>query len=132
VDEAAVIELFVARVAAIIVGGRAAEGIGIALAIGQRSGGVSAFTPRIEGLTLSGGGGEGFGGGIPSGGEEQVSGAEVIGEDVGEFYGSASRCDGTGVNDGTKVVAVDGFGGDGGGEEIGSGGMNFPFVAAKV
>jgi len=47
VDEAAVIELFVAGVAAVVVGGTAAEGICIALAVGLGGGGVRTLAPGI-------------------------------------------------------------------------------------
>lgn len=49
-DDAAVIELFVAGVVAIIVLGRAAEGIGIGLAEGHGGAGGGTFAPRIVGL----------------------------------------------------------------------------------
>ena len=118
VDEAAVIELFVSGVAAIVVGGTAAEGIGIALAVGLGGGGVGTLAPGIEGLALAGGDGEGFRCLVPCGGEKEVGGAEVVGEDVGEFYAGSCCGDGSGINDGTQIVAMEGFGGDGGGGGI--------------
>ena len=118
-DEAAVVELFVAGVAAVVVGGTAAEGISIALAVGLGGGGVGTLAPWIEGLALASGGGEGFRCLVPCGAEEEVGGAEVVGEDVGEFYAGPCCGDGAGVNDGSQIVAREGFGGDGGGGGIG-------------
>ena len=69
---------------------------------------------------------------VPCGGEEEVGGAEVVGEDVGEFYAGSCCGDGSGINDGTQVVAMEGFGGDGGGGGIRCGGVDFAFVGAKV
>ena len=118
-DEAAVIELFVAGVAEVVVLGAAAEGIAVVLAEGLGGGGVRTLAPGIEGLALAGGDGEGFRCLVPSGGEKEVGGAEVVGEDVGEFYAGSCCGDGSGINDGTQIVAMEGFGGDGGGGGIG-------------
>ena len=115
-DEAAVVELFVAGVAAIVVLGAAAEGIAVVLAEGGGVLRIGALAPGIVGLVLGG-----FVAEVPFGlcavikrpfaGDEDIGGAEVVIELGGEADGFAfGGGDGAGVDEVTEAVAVDAFG----------------------
>ena len=95
-DEAGIIELLVAGVAAIVVLAAGAEGIrggGAEVYLGAR---IPALAPSVKGLPLGGGIGEG--GAIPGAGVNDIGGAEVVFEDGGELNESGTRCDGASVN----------------------------------
>ncbi len=131
VDDAAVIEHFVAGVAAIIFLRRAAEGIAIGLAEGHGGGGGRAFSPRIVGLVFGALVGEGVV--LPFAGDEGIGGAEVVIELGGEADGFACvRRDGAGVNHVAEAVAVHAFVLGDGNAGVSGAAMDFALVAAEV
>jgi hypothetical protein len=76
VDEAAVVELLVAGVAAVVVLAAGAKRIGIGRAEVQLGACIPPLAPGVEGLALGAGIGEG--GAIPCAGVDDIGGAEVV------------------------------------------------------
>lgn len=130
-DEAAVVELFVAGVAAIVVLGAAAEGIGVVLTEGVGVLGIGTLAPGIECLVFGAVVGECAA--VPEAGDEDIGGAEVVIELGGEAdcfaFGGG---DGAGVDEVAEAVAVNAFGLYGGGAAVGGGAVDFLLISPEV
>lgn len=130
VDEPAVVELFVAGVATFVITGGGAVCIGLADAVGFPCVRLAALAPGVEGLVFSGGVGKAAA--IPSAGEQQIGGAEVILDHGGELDRGSRAIDGTGVNRATEPVSMHGFGVDLYGRGTGAGAVDFALIAAEI
>ena len=105
-DEAAVVELLVASVAAVVVLAAGAKRVGIGGAEVHLGASIPPLAPGVEGLALGAGIGEG--GAIPCARVDDIGGAEVVFENGAELDGSAKRgADAAGVNpEARECVAV--------------------------
>ena len=130
-DEAEVIEHFVAGEAAMVVGSAGDSRVAGLAALSGPGIGIPTLTPRIKALAL------GLEtaplAAIPSGGENDVGGAEVVGEEGIELDdGRDAGLFLDGVDGGAELVTVEGFLEDGGGTASGLGAEDFPLITAEI
>jgi hypothetical protein len=131
VDEAEVIEHLVTGEAAMVVGSAGDARVAALAALGGPGVGIPALAPGIEALAL---GLEAAPlGAVPGGGEDDIGGAEVVGEQGVELDDRGNVwlfLDG--VDGGAELVAVKGLLENRGGSAGGLGGEGFALVAAEI